>query len=161
MKLRSMGIVCFIFSMLPNVITNVASAADSTIMIRDAWIREAPPNANILAGYMILENPSDKSRTLISASATAFGKVMIHRSEQKDGMAHMTHQKQVTIPANGIVVFAPGGYHLMLMHPKRPLRIGDQAIVNLVFADASKLSVNFKVLKDIPMAGGEDMKHQH
>jgi hypothetical protein len=156
MKLYSKWIVCFMLGLLANVV----SGADSTIVIHDAWIREAPPNVTALAGYMILENPSDRSRALTSVSATAFGGVMIHRSEQKDGMAHMTHQKQVTIPANGKVVFAPGGYHLMLMEPKRSLRDGDQTTINFVFEDESKLSVNFKVRKDMPMKGEQGMK-QH
>jgi copper(I)-binding protein len=157
MKLQSIGVVCFMLGLLPNVV----SSTDSAIVIRDAWIREAPPNSTALAGYMILENQSDKSQSLTSVSATAFGRVMIHRTEQKDGMAHMTHQKQVTIPANGEVVFAPGGYHLMLMHPKRPLHADDQATINFVFADESKLSVIFKVRKDMPMKGEEGMKHHH
>ncbi len=157
MKFQSIGVVCFMLSLLPNVV----SGTDSVIVIRDAWIREAPPNSTALAGYMILENQSDKSQSLTSVSATAFGRVMIHRTEQKDGMAHMTHQKQVTIPANGKVVFAPGGYHLMLMHPRRSLHAGDQATVNFVFADESKLSAIFKVRKDMPIKGEEGMKHHH
>ncbi len=157
MKLYAIGAVCFMLNLLPSVV----SSTDSAIVIRDAWIREAPPNSTALAGYMILENPSDKSQSLTSVSATAFGRVMIHRTEQKDGMAHMTHQKQVTIPANGKVMFAPGGYHLMLMEPRRSLHAGDQVTVNLVFADESKLSVIFKVRKDMLMKGEEDMKHHH
>jgi copper(I)-binding protein len=110
---------------------------------------------------MIMENQSDKSQSLTSVSASAFGRVMIHRTEQKDGMAHMAHQKQVTIPANGKVVFAPGGYHLMLMYPKRSLHADDQATLNFVFADESKLSVIFKVRKDMLMKDEEDMKRHH
>jgi hypothetical protein len=132
------------------LLPSVVGSADSAIMIRDAWIREAPPNSTVLAGYMLLENQSDTDQSLISVSATAFGGVMIHRTEQKDGMAHMSHQKQVIVPANGKIVFAPGGYHLMLMKPKRSLRDGDEVSVNLVFDDDSKYSVNFKVRRDIP-----------
>ncbi len=150
MKLHSIGAVYFLLSLFPNV----ASSADSAIVIRDAWIREAPPHATVLAGYMILENQSDKSQSLISVSATAFGRVMIHRTEQKDGMAHMVHQKQVTIPAKGKIIFAPGGYHMMLMEPKRSLQAGDQATVDLNFADQSKLSVIFEVRKNMLMQGG-------
>ncbi len=126
---------------------NVASSAGPAIAVHDAWIREAPPNANTLAGYMIMENQSNKNRALTSVSATAFGSVMIHRSEQKNGMAHMTHQQQVVIPANGKIMFAPGGYHLMLMTPGRSLRDGDQVTVNFMFADEPELSVNFRVRK--------------
>lgn len=156
MNLYSIAVVCFMLGLLPNT-----SSADSAIMIRDAWVREAPPNSTVLAGYMILENPSDKSQSLTSASATAFGGVMIHRTEQKDGMAHMIHQKQVTIPANGKIVFAPSGYHLMLIKPKQALHAGDQVTINFIFADKSKLSAIFKVRKDKPMNGERSIKHHN
>ena len=154
MKLHIMLTLCFVVILFPKVVTS----ADSGIVIRDTWIREAPPNSTALAGYMILENQSDKSQSLTSASATEFGMVMIHRTEHKGGMAHMTHQKQVTIPANGKVVFAPGGYHLMLMEPKRSLREGDEVTVNLIFADKSKYNVIFKVRKSSPIKGEDRMK---
>ena len=155
MKYFSLGVLCFMLSLLPNI----AWCADSTIIIRDAWIREAPPNSMVLAGYMILENQSDRSQSLTSASATAFGRATIHRTVQKDGIAHMMHQEHVTIPARGKVVFAPGGYHLMLMEPKRSLHAGDKATVTLFFEDKSKISIAFEVRKDMPMEGKVDMKH--
>jgi len=137
----------WIWYLLLSLFAHVANSADSTMVVHDAWIREAPPNATVLAGYMIIENPSDRDRALTSVSATVFDGVMIHLSEQKDGMAHMIHQQQVTIPANSKVEFAPGGHHLMLMKPRRPLRDGDQVAINLVFDNKSKLSVIFKVRK--------------
>ncbi len=148
MNTRS-GISCihFLLCLLPGIV----SSADSAIAVQDAWIREAPPNATVLAGYMTLDNRSDESLSLVSASAAAFHEIMIHRTEQKDGMTQMTHQEQVIIPANGKVLFVPGGYHLMLMNPKQPLSVGDQVTVSFIFGDQSELSAIFKVRKNMPL----------
>jgi len=132
------------------LLPGIVSSADSTVVVRDAWIREAPPNAAVLAGYMIMENLSDESLSLVSASAAAFHEIMIHRTEQNDGMAQMTHQEQVIIPANGKVLFVPGGYHLMLMNPKQSHNVGDQVTVSFIFEDKSELSAIFKVRKNMP-----------
>jgi copper(I)-binding protein len=155
MKFHTMLAICFTVALFPGV----ANSMDSVVVVRDAWIRESPPNATSLAGYMVMENPSDKNQIVQSVSADTFAKVMIHRTEIKGGMARMTHQKQVTIPAGGTLKFAPGGYHLMLMNPKQSLRAGDKVIVKFVFANKSRLSVNFKVRKGMAMKCGAGMKH--
>lgn len=144
--------MCLLLNLLSNMVyaADSADSADSAVLIRDAWIREAPPNSTTLAGYMTLENQSDKIQSLISASATGFSMIMIHLSRQKNGMAHMMHQKQVNIPANGKIMFTPGSYHLMLMQPKRPLHAGDQVTINLIFAGEQKYSVIFNVYKEAP-----------
>jgi len=151
MKLRAMLVLFPVVLGLPVV----ASSKESAIVVQDAWIREAPPNAASMAGYMIIENRSDKSQSLVGSSATAFGKVTIHRSEHEGGMARMKHQKKVVIAPHGSVAFKPGGYHLMLMKPKKSLRAGDRSPIELIFGDGLQLTVMFEVRKDMPMKGGE------
>lgn len=155
MKVHTLSVLFFALILPPGIV----NSAEPVVNIHDAWIREAPPNARSLAGYMTLKNPSNKDQVLLSASATEFGMVMIHKTEYKNGMAHMNHQKQVTIPARGKLKFAPGGYHLMLMNPKHSLRAGDETIINFVFADKSQLKVKFKLRKGKPMKCGGGMKH--
>jgi len=133
----------------------IACSADNVTMVRDAWIREAPPNAVALAGYMVMENPSDKEQSLVNAASAAFDMVMIHRTVHEGGMAHMKHQKAVTIPAKGHIAFAPDGYHLMLMKPKQSLRAGDRVPVDLIFSDGSQIAVGFEVRKGMPAKGGK------
>jgi copper(I)-binding protein len=52
----------------------------------------------------------------------------------------------LTIPAHGSVKLAPGGYHLMLMHAKHPIKPGDKVPVVLKFTGSAKLQVEFPVL---------------
>jgi copper(I)-binding protein len=132
----------------------IGYAEDTSLVVSDAWIREAPPNAVALAGYMIMENPSNKELSLVSATSDSFENVMIHRTVHEGGMARMKHQKAVAVPANKTITFEPNGYHLMLMNPKQPVRAGDQISVNLILADDSKIKVGFDVRKGAPEKGG-------
>jgi hypothetical protein len=75
---------------------------------------------------------------------------MIHQTMHKGGMASMHHQNEVSVPAHQTVRFEPNGYHLMLMHPDRTLKSGDQVPINLVFSNDLKLEVVFVVSKDMP-----------
>ncbi len=50
---------------------NHASAGEN-ITIQNAWLREAPPTIKKMAGYLEIENSSDKTLTLISAESSDF-----------------------------------------------------------------------------------------
>lgn len=120
-------------------------AADATLIVHDAWIRPAPPNTPVLAGYMTLDNRSAAARVLVGASSRAFGKVTIHRTEHAEGVANMAHVAGIEIAARGRAVFEPGACHLMLAQPKRSLSAGDSVPVVLRFADGSSVPATFQV----------------
>jgi copper(I)-binding protein len=69
--------------------------------------------------------------------------LMLHKSQDDSGMAMMMNLQTITIPANGSVTFAPGGYHLMCMQPK--MKIGDQLPITLNFQDGSSLTTTMPV----------------
>lgn len=121
--------------------------AGGDLVVHDAWIPTAPPNAPALAGYLTIENHADRDRSLVGATSPAFGRIMAHRTEQVDGVVRMIPVPSADVPANGTLVFQPGGYHLMLMRPTRPLRPGDRVPIELRFADGSRTSVTFSVLE--------------
>lgn len=131
------------------LVTTTAAAA-TTVVVKNPWIREAPPAASAMAGYMVLENSGATVQALTGATSTAFDDVMAHRTVIKNGMASMVHVAKVEIPAHGKLVFAPGGYHLMLMQPKRALHVGDKVKITLEFANGSKLPVEYTVRKTAP-----------
>jgi copper(I)-binding protein len=144
---RGLGVVLVVLTTgLP------ASSADNTlgVMVHDAWIREAPPISQTLAGYVSLENRSSQGYTLVGASSPDFERVMLHETEIRDGVARMAHRAEVRIAAGNTAVFTPGGLHLMLMQPKRTFRIGDRVSVELLFSDGRRLSVDFEVRQEPP-----------
>jgi copper(I)-binding protein len=97
------------------------------------------------AGYVTLRNDSNVGKRLESVSSDAFGSVMLHESMRSSGMQHMRMVDAIDIPAHGQVALAPGGYHLMLMQPRQPLKVGAKVVMVLHFADGAAVSATFNV----------------
>ena len=125
-------------------------AAESKINVSQAWVQEAPPSVEVLAGYMNLQNQSPQSQILLGARSTDFKSIMLHQTVTKGGMTHMNHSPQIEIKAGSTLQFSPGGYHLMLMNPKKPLHQGDQVQITLEFQSGLVFPVIFKISKDRP-----------
>jgi len=100
--------------------------------VRNAWIREAPPVAKSHAAYMELLNNGDKGVDIISIVADDYGKTMLHKTVEKNGMATMEHVDVLVIPPRDAVKLQPGGLHIMLMNPKRQLKSGDTVKITLM-----------------------------
>ena len=126
----------------------VASTTACTPVIEKAWIRAAPPGATALAGYAIVRNPCPAPLVITDASSGEFVMGMIHETVVLDGLSKMRHVKSLPLPARGDLSFAPGGRHLMLMHPKRQLKVGDKVKVSLKLTDGRQISAYFAVSKD-------------
>lgn len=122
-----------------------ANAAGMGVMVKNPWIREAPPSAMALGGFMVLQNMTGKEIDLVGASSPDFKSAMLHRTIMKNGMSMMVHQRMIKVPAHGEVTFHPGGYHIMLMHPKHAMKVGDKIEITLKFADGRTLPVTFVV----------------
>lgn len=121
--------------LLPLLLLSAAPHAETGLQIENAWVREAPPGAPMLAAYMTLRNTGDTARVLVSVDSPRFRHVMIHRTTVVDGMARMQHLERLSIPARGSVALEPGAYHLMLPAPDTPLRRGDIVEFRLHFAN--------------------------
>jgi periplasmic copper chaperone A len=136
----------FIFLILAPAAVPAASE-EAAVSVREAWIRETPPGMTMMAGYMALRNNTSRPQVLVGASSSGFERAMLHRTIVKNGMAGMVHASQVELAANANLLFAPGGYHLMLTNPTRALRAGDAVVVNLEFRGGLVLAVAFEVRK--------------
>jgi copper(I)-binding protein len=119
--------------------------AGADVVVSDPWIREAPPGAPALAGYMELKNRGNAEAALVSVHAAGFGSAMIHRTVYESGLARMVHVDAVQLPPGATVRFAPGGYHLMLMSPSAAVHSGDRVEIVLEFSDGQKRPVQFEV----------------
>ena len=121
-----------------------AAAAESGLALSDGYVRMIIPSRPA-AGYFTLTNNGHQSLTLVGAECADFGKVMMHRTIERGGISTMRPVREITLAPGKSVAFAPGGYHLMLMRPKHPLRPGGRLPVTLRFSDGSTLSAEFLV----------------
>jgi copper(I)-binding protein len=101
--------------------------------IKNHWLRDAPPNANMMAAYGKLTNYSPKDVYLVGAYSPAFSMTEIHKTIITDGMARMVHQPEIVIKQGGSVSFSPGGLHIMLMHPIINYKSGNLIKINLIY----------------------------
>ena len=107
------------------------NAQADELVINDAWVREGPPTAAVLAGYMRIRNTGDKDVVISGAESPQFELVEIHRTEVVEGVARMVPQDELIVPAGESVVLEPGGLHLMLIQPVKPLQQGDKVRIGL------------------------------
>jgi copper(I)-binding protein len=138
---------------------NPASAGEN-ITVQNAWIREAPPTIKIMAGYLQIENSSDKALTLISAESTEFKRIEFHLSQIEDGVARMQQQDKIMIASNTTFSFEPGGYHLMLFNNTAPMREGKIASIKLTFKDGETYTFD-TVVKRPDSSESQNHNHNH
>lgn len=124
-------------------ISGVLPAAE--LEVSEAKMRLLPGDLPA-AGYFTLHNAGDASVTLIGAESPAFEDAAMHRSTNQDGMASMQPVPQLALASGEQVAFAPQGYHLMLMNRKRPLSVGDEVEVVLLFEDEQRLTASFQTV---------------
>jgi len=139
------------------------------LVITEAWSRATPKGAKTGGAYLTIENKGSTPDRLVSGSTDAAGKVEIHEMTMANGVMKMRPvDKGLEIDPGKTVKLAPGGYHVMLMDLKTPLKQGDKLPITLEFEKAGKVTVSFDV-KSVgakgPVGGtGEkmDMKmHDH
>ena len=71
--------------------------------------------------------------------------LMLHKTENHDGMDSMAHMIEVNVPAGKTVRFAPGGYHLMCMEAGPAIQPGRIVPITLKFKDGTRLAAAFAV----------------
>jgi len=121
-----------------------AAPAEQGLLVGDPWMRFVMASRPA-AGYFILSNATPEPRTLVGAASPACGMLMLHQTVHQGGVDRMEMVKEVAVPANGSVSFAPGGYHLMCMSPSPDLIPGRSVAVTLRFANGGELTASFPV----------------
>jgi copper(I)-binding protein len=121
-----------------------ALAAESGVSLQGGWMRTLIPSRPA-AGYFVLQNTTGTAKTLIGASSSACGQLMLHESLHQGGQERMAMVKQIGVPAHGTLSFTPGDYHLMCMQPGATMKPGGTVRVTLRFADGGTLVTDFAV----------------
>ena len=114
------------------------------IKIENAYVRATAPGQPAAGAFMKIDN-SGAADQLVSASSPAAGEVQLHQMSMEGNVMKMGQVKDIAVPANGSVDLKPGGYHIMLMNIKAPLKAGETVPVKLKFAKAGEVEVKLPV----------------
>lgn len=131
------------------------------LKMESPWIRAAPPNATVLAGYADFVNVTDKPIRIVSIESVAFGQIEVHETRVESGVSKMEPLKIFEIPPRGALQFTPGGKHLMLMQPKRSLNRGDEVTMVLKDSNDCATETKFTVRDAAPDAQAEHHRHSN
>lgn len=131
------------------------------LKIGHPWSRATPAGAKVGGGYLSIENTGTVADRLVSVSASFSGRVEVHEMAVANGIMTMRPlDAGLVIPAGGKVELKPGGFHIMFMDLKQPLKQDERLKGVLTFEKAGPVEVEFKV-ESIGAKGGEGVHATH
>jgi copper(I)-binding protein len=131
------------------------------IEIEQPWARATPKGATIGAGYMKITNTGTEPDRLVGGSVPFAQRFEVHSMTMEQGVMKMREVKDgLEIKPGETVELKPGGYHVMFVNLKQPLKQGERVKVTLDFAKAGTVEVEYPVeaVGAKAPAMGHDMK---
>jgi copper(I)-binding protein len=132
---------------LLSLLLMAALPALAQVTVGEPWVRATVAAQKATGAFMTLT--STQNVKLVGVSSPAAGIVEVHEMKMDNDMMRMRQIPALELPAGKAVKLAPGGYHLMLLDLKQPLKDGDKVALTLEIEDAQK--VRSKVLVDAPV----------
>lgn len=110
------------------------------------YIPQPSASAKAAAAYVEITNSGSEADRLIGVEVSVAQSAMLHQSTvNADGVASMAHVDFIDLPPGATTMLEPGGYHVMLMAPDRPLIEGEMVPGALIFEKAGRVEVEFAV----------------
>ncbi len=137
--------------------------AQTTVKVDDAWVRGTVATQKATGAFMRL-TPSANAR-LVAAQSPVAGVVEIHEMAMENDVMKMRQVSGLDLTAGRTLELKPGGYHVMLMDLKQPLKAGDSVPLTLVFEDGAKKRFTQEIQAPVTALGGGNgpapMQHKH
>jgi copper(I)-binding protein len=106
------------------------------VQVTDPWVRGTVAGQMATGAFMTLTTPT--AARLVGASSPLAGVVEIHEMTLAGNLMKMRAVEALELPAGRAVQLKPGGYHVMLMDLKRPLKDGEKVPLTLTVERAGK-----------------------
>ncbi|MFM2073736.1 MAG: hypothetical protein RJB34_41 [Pseudomonadota bacterium] len=126
--------------------------AQTTVKVEDAWVRGTVASQKATGAFMRL-TPSANAR-LVAAQSPVAGVVEIHEMAMEKDVMKMRQIPGLDLTVGRTVELKPGGYHVMLMDLKQPLKNGESVPITLVFEDAAKKRFTQDIKAPVTALGG-------
>lgn len=154
-----------VLSVLAAVSAACALAQPAPVKVDDAWARASVQGQAGTGAFMRLT--ATESMKLVGVASPAAGVAEVHEMKLEGDVMRMRAIPSLDLPAGKTVELRPGGYHLMLMDLKAPLKAQDRVPLTLVLRDAKgaerRLELQVPVLARAPgaAAGASAPAHSH
>lgn len=110
-------------------------------------------------GYLTLVNKGRDDK-LLSVRAAVSESVELHSMSMEGDVMRMRQVEAIALPTGKKVELKPGGFHIMFVGLKAPLKAGDKFPMTLKFEKAGEVEVEVSV--EAPKAGADaPAEHKH
>lgn len=136
------------------------AAAQAPVNVSGAWVRGTVQGQTATGAFMHLRSP--EGATLIGADSPVAGIVEIHEMAMENNVMKMRAVQKLDLPPGRTVDLKPGGYHVMLMDLKQPLKKGDTVPITLKVQSKSGQSQEIEVkaeVRELTTGHGSKAKH--
>jgi periplasmic copper chaperone A len=116
-----------------------------SLTIDHPFSRATPPGAKSGGAFFVVQNAGTTPDRLVHAASPVAGAVELHQMAVDGGVMKMRAAQALGIGAGGKLELKPGGYHLMLVDLKQPLKAGDTFPLTLTFERAGTIEVSVEV----------------
>ncbi len=148
-----------VFLCLGGMLSPMVVLAQYKVEVMDAWARATVPAQKV--GSLFMEIRSASPARLVGVASPVAARAEIHNMKMESGVMKMAAVDAINLAAGQTVKLAPGGYHVMLIELKQPLKAGDSVPLTLTFerADKTRSTVEVKAeVRDMAAAMG-GMQH--
>lgn len=104
-------------------------AAQAQVKVDDPWVRATVAPQKATGAFMQLT--AARPVKVVAASSPVADMVEIHEMKMDDGVMKMRAVDALPLPAGQAVALKPGGYHVMLMGLKAPIKAGETVALTL------------------------------
>ena len=131
------------------------------VTVADPWVRGTVAQQRATGAFMTLTAPA--GARLVEARSPMAGVVEIHEMTMDNNVMRMRQVPMLELPAGKAVELKPGGYHVMLMDLKQPMKTGESVPITLVFEDKDRkrLTVDIQAPVRALNAPAGKMEHKH
>ncbi len=133
--------------------SSAPSAEAAGPALHDATVQLAPVAGRPAVAYFTLDAPSGAAGKVVAVQVDHFARAELHHSMMHGSMASMDPVKDIAITPGKPLVFAPGGYHVMLFDGDGSLAPGGTTAITLTLDSGEKITG----AATVTAAGGDAM----
>jgi len=112
-----------------------APVASAQVVVEAPWVRATVAQQPATGAFMRLT--AQRDLRLVGVRSAAAEHAEVHEMAMQGQTMRMRQIAALDLPKGRAVALAPGGYHLMLIGLKQPLRAGQTIALTLIFEDAA------------------------
>jgi len=145
---------------LTSLLTLGASAwAQSVVSVENAWVRGTVASQKGSGAFMTLT--ASKAVRLVGVQSSVAGVTEIHEMAMDQDIMVMRETTGIQLVPGRPVELRPGGYHIMLMDLKQPLKAGESVALTLSFEDSARKRFTQEVKAAVVPLGAQPPASMH